>query len=142
MYGGPVSAIAAALPYVATTRMVILAADMPGAAPYLGELAGGLPVDADGLVPIDAAGRLQALSGAYWTASLDSAIQRISSPDATGLAMKAILHQLRIHTVAWPDTRTWDVDTPADLLLGEHILAIETEEGAKDEDGEAGHGKR
>ena len=140
-YGGPVAAIAAALPHVATARMVIIAADMPGAAPHLGELVSGLPADADGLMPIDEAGRLQILSGAYWAASLDAAIHRISDPDATGLAMNEVVSRLHIRTVAWPHARTWDVDTPADLALGEHILSIKTEEGVADEDGEAGHGE-
>jgi len=140
-FGGPVAAIASALPYVATARVAIVAADSPGAAPHLSELVTGLPMDADGLVPIDETGRLQVLSGAYWSASLRAAIQRISNPDATGLAMNEVVNQLRIETISWPQARTWDVDTPADLHLGEHILAIESKDGVADKDRKAGDGE-
>lgn len=140
-YGGPVAAIAAALPHVATALAVIIAADMPGAAPFLGELARSIPDDADGLVPVDSSGRLQMLCGAYRIACLDAAIRSASDGDASGLPMHSIVSQLSIDTVPWPDERTWDVDTPEDLALGKDVLAIESNDGVADEYGEGGDRK-
>ena len=140
-FGGPVAAIEAGLRKVATARVGIIAADMPGAAPYLEELVCDLPGDADGLIPVDESGRMQVLCGAYRTTSLQAAIARIGTTGTSGLAMQQVTTGLRMHAVPWPLGRTWDVDTPADLLLGEHILAIEPENGIDDEDREAGNGE-
>lgn len=141
VFGGPVAAIEAGLRGAATALVGIIAADMPGAAPYLEGLVRDLPHGADGLVPVDESGRMQVLCGAYRVISLRSAIASIGRSGTTGLAMHQVTNGLRIQAVPWPGGRTWDVDTPEDLLLGEHVLAIEADHGIDDQDREAGNGK-
>lgn len=140
-HGGPVAALAAALPLIQTPIAVVIAADMPSAAAFLDELVRDLPEDADGRVPIDGSDRLQVLCGAYRVAALQEAILLAGNGKPQGLSMQAVVGRLRISTVAWPAERTWDVDTPADLDLGEHILAVESDDGVPDQDREAGDGQ-
>lgn len=138
-FGGPVAAIAAALPLVGTGLVGIIAADMPVAARHLPGLVDDLPPDADALLPVDPVGRLQVLCGAYRVTALREAITAAGDP--SGQSMRAVVLRLRVRTVRWPAAWTWDVDTPADLELGEHVLAIEADEGVGDQDGEAADGQ-
>ena len=151
-FGGPVAAIDAGLPHVSTSIVAVLAADMPAAAGHLGSLVHSLGPGDEGIIPADSRGRAQVLCGAYRRACLERAVRAASGPTGgpAGLSMRAVVSGMKLATVTWPDERTWDVDTPADLVRhlahrrasvpgsGEYVLAVEAKDGVADEHDEAG----
>jgi molybdopterin-guanine dinucleotide biosynthesis protein A len=121
--GGPVAALAAALPAVRSATVVVLAADLPfitGAA--VDQLVGerGQSVAA---IAIDEGGRDQPLVGCYDTARLRAALPA----DPQGASMRAMLHQLasgrplaRVALGGDPPV-IWDCDTAADLSRAQEL---------------------
>jgi len=138
-FGGPVAGIAAALPLIHTPLLGVIAADMPAAAGHLPSLVAGLLDETDACLPVDPSGRLQPLCGAYRVAAVERVIRQSGNP--TGMAMRTIVDQLRVRAVPWPAQWTWDVDTPEDLRLGQDVLAVESDEGVGDQDGETADGQ-
>jgi molybdopterin-guanine dinucleotide biosynthesis protein A len=117
--GGPVAALAAALPLVHTPVVVLLGGDMPYAGPAVTPLAaelvsqtGGSKATVDAVVARDGDGRVQPLLAAYLTDSL-----RRTVPEATqGVALMRVLDALRTRTVPVEAPGSLDVDTPDDLV--------------------------
>ena len=109
--GGPVAALAAALPSVLSATVAVLAADLPfldGAAvaqlrAAVGGAAGALLVDGDG--------RDQLLVGVWRTAALRAAMPA----EPAGARLGTVLGRLSVVRVV-PDGQPWfDCDTEADL---------------------------
>jgi molybdopterin-guanine dinucleotide biosynthesis protein A len=113
--GGPVAAIAAALPLVEADITVVLACDMPGlraetvSALVAVSAAAG---DHDGAL-VSAAGRRQPLAAAYRTAALRSAVRAL--PSASGVAVRDLIAPLTLAEIAADPGQTADIDTWADL---------------------------
>jgi len=116
-FGGPVAAIAAGLPCVSTSIVAVLATDMPRAAAHLGSLVHAIGPGVEAVIPVDSRGRAQVLCGAYQRDSLARAVQVAGAPAGgpAGLSMRAVVSVMEVAYVTWPDERTWDIDTPADL---------------------------
>jgi molybdopterin-guanine dinucleotide biosynthesis protein A len=111
--GGPVAAIAAALPHVDTTVVVVLGGDMPyaaGPAPSLASRLADGP-ELDGVLGRDGDGRLQPLLAAYRTEALRAALPH----SAAGTPVMRLLDSLRTLVVALPEGAALDVDTTEDL---------------------------
>ena len=111
--GGPVAAIAAALPHVDTPLVVVLGGDMPYAAGPAPSLTSRLEEDADleAVLGRDGDGRLQPLLAAYRTEALRAAIPQ----PPTGTPVMRLLDALRTLVVPLPDGAALDVDTTEDL---------------------------
>lgn len=112
--GGPVAAVAAALPSVTADRILLLAADLPffgpaTAAVLLRELDG----EADAAVLVDADGRDQPLAAAYRTAPLLAALTALGDP--AGLPLRRLVSGLTTRRIADPDGASLDCDTWDDL---------------------------
>ena len=111
--GGPVAAIAAALPLVDGPVLVLLGGDMPYAAGPAPELVATLAAapDLDAVIGRDGDGRLQPLLAAYRTAALRAAVPE---PAADSPLMR-LLDALRTRVVPLPEGAALDVDTAEDL---------------------------
>ncbi|WP_161988614.1 molybdenum cofactor guanylyltransferase [Pedococcus bigeumensis] len=111
--GGPVAAIAAALPHVDSPVVVVLGGDMPYAASPAPDLASRLAVGPglDVVLGRDGDGRLQPLLAAYRTEALCAALPK----PAAGTPLMRLLDSLRTLVVALPEGAALDVDTTADL---------------------------
>ncbi|TDU05166.1 molybdopterin-guanine dinucleotide biosynthesis protein A [Streptomyces sp. 846.5] len=114
--GGPVAAVAAALPSVTADRILLLAADLPffepaTAALLLRELDGepGVAV----AVLVDADGRDQPLAAAYRTAPLLAALAALGDP--AGLPLRRLVGGLTTRRIADADGAALDCDTWDDL---------------------------
>ena len=118
--GGPVAALAAALPLVSSDVVVVLGGDMPyaaGPAPGLVDELRAAP-DLEGVVARDGDGRLQPLLAAYRTAALRAAVPE----PAAGAPLMALLDRIRTLVVPLAEPATLDVDTPEDLDRARHRL--------------------
>ena len=112
--GGPVAAVAAALPSVTADRILLLAADLPFFDPatavlLLRELDGEL----DAAVLVDADGRDQPLAAAYRTAPLLAALAALGDP--AGLPLRRLVGGLTTRRIADADGAALDCDTWEDL---------------------------
>jgi len=112
-FGGPVAALAAALPHVTSARLVLIAVDMPWATPLALRL-----LDADPramvIVPVDADGKRQPLCSVWRTEAARHALDAIGSAD--GVSMHRLLAGVDvIETVVLEAGPLRDLDTPADL---------------------------
>ena len=121
--GGPVAAIAAALPLVTADTVLLLAADLPffdaaTAARLLAALDAGAGAgdqgDAGDAVPAaavltDADGRAQPLAAVYRTTPLRAALARL--PDPAGLALRRLVGELPTRQLADIDRAAEDCDT-------------------------------
>lgn len=118
--GGPVAAIAAALPHVDGPVVVILGGDMPyaaGPAPSLVSRLAQAP-DLGAVLGRDGDGRLQPLLAAYRTAALRGAL-----PDSpAGTPLMRLLDALETLVVTLPEGAALDVDTTEDLESARHRL--------------------
>jgi molybdopterin-guanine dinucleotide biosynthesis protein A len=112
-FGGPVAALAAALPRIRTARFVLIAADMPWAVPLARTLC-ALPQDSEVLIPVDADGRRQPLCSVWRTDAARAAIARLAAVD--GASMHGLLGFLAVREVpAAEPAGLRDIDTPGDL---------------------------
>lgn len=112
VHGGPVAAIAVALPHVGTAEVLVLACDMPRIADLVPLL---VPAGADGdAVVARDRDRVQPLAGRYRVAALRSAVE---AGPVEGASMRSVLDRLWCRFVDVPDGCTDDVDTPADLAV-------------------------
>ena len=115
--GGPVAALAAALPHVQAPVVAVLAADLPflDAATVHGLRAAVGEAD-DGALLVDDTGQDQLLVGVWRTAAL----RRVLPDDAANVALRRVLGALVARRVAAPaparGLAPWfDVDTDADV---------------------------
>ncbi len=118
--GGPVAALAAALPSVSSPVVVLLAGDMPYAGTAAAMLADRL-AELDGVeavVGTDGDHRLQPLLGAYRAEALRRALP--GSP--AGTPLMRLMDRLVVVTDPVGDQAGLDVDTPDDLEQARHRL--------------------
>lgn len=111
--GGPVAAVAAALPHVDSSVVVLLGGDMPYAAAPAPGLVSRLVADPglEAVVGSDGDGRLQPLLAAYRTEALRRAL-----PDPpAGTPLMRLLDGLRTAVVPLQGPATLDIDTRGDL---------------------------
>jgi molybdopterin-guanine dinucleotide biosynthesis protein A len=110
-FGGPVAAIAAALPRVGADWTLVLAADLVHPDDVVAALVTAAPGE-DGCLLADADGHPQWLCGLYRTEALRGAL--VGLGDTAGASMRALLGSLRLvrHPVASPVVS--DIDTPDD----------------------------
>lgn len=113
--GGPVAAVAAALPAVTAPRVLLLAADLPflDTATVRRLLAALDEPDRDGALLTDATGRDQPLAAAYRTAALRTALTALGAP--AGRPLRRLLAGLRLARLPDPAHASFDCDTWADL---------------------------
>jgi molybdopterin-guanine dinucleotide biosynthesis protein A len=118
--GGPVAAIAAALPHVVSPVVVVLGGDMPYAARPVTDLASLLAGEAgiDAVLGRDGEGRLQPLLAAYRTQALREAVPA----PAAGTPLMRLLDSLSTLVVPLPEGAALDVDTAEDLERARHRL--------------------
>ncbi len=105
--GGPVAALAAALPHGDADIVVTLAADLPSigpAVPVLLAALGGSPSDCAALV--DGAGRVNYLAAAWRRESLARALAAVGEPN--GAAMRSLVAGAMLIEV--PDGGGWGLD--------------------------------
>jgi molybdopterin-guanine dinucleotide biosynthesis protein A len=108
--GGPVAAIAAALPLTSADAVVVLAADLPEIAPAVPTLLGKLPTSGMAVL-VDETGRPNHLAAAWRRDSLAAALAAVGDP--VGASMRALASGVRQVPVAdeagWGrDCDTWD----------------------------------
>ncbi|MEU0934872.1 DUF6457 domain-containing protein [Embleya sp. NPDC005971] len=114
--GGPVAALAAALPLVRAEVVVLLAADLPFVP---GELIERLvaALDADpgsaGAVAVDADGRDQILLAAYRSAALRAGVATLAEP--AGAPLRRVVGPLTVRRIRAEPGAVFDCDTWADV---------------------------
>lgn len=111
--GGPVAAIAAALPHVTAATVVVVAGDLPAGAAAVPALLAAL-VDHD-VAALEAGGRVQWLLAVWRTAALRDAVAGLGDP--VGAPVRALYDGVDVVRVAEPEGAQWsgDLDTAADL---------------------------
>ena len=110
--GGPVAALAAALPYVTAPRVVLLAADLPFLDAATVQLLLTEASDRDGALLVDDGGRDQLLVGAWRS----DALRRAMPPGVAGARLASVLGTLDAARVVAPTGQPWfDCDTETDL---------------------------
>lgn len=112
--GGPLAAVAAALPAVTAPRVLLLAADLPFLdAATVRRLLAALDGDGgdrwDAALLVDADGRDQPLAAAYRTAPLRAA--RTALGDPAGRPLRGLLAPLRLTRLPDPAGAAFDCDT-------------------------------
>ncbi|MCS3842989.1 molybdenum cofactor guanylyltransferase [Microbacterium sp. AK031] len=111
-FAGPAAAVAAGLAALEgseATETWLLACDLPRAKELVAQLAEApIPADADGVVAMDAEGRVQWLAGRYRVSALRGAVAQ--HPEPAGLSMRKLFESLRLHTVDDAGTAV-DLDT-------------------------------
>lgn len=112
---GPVAAIARALNEVRAdaTDLVVLPADLPGAAEAVGLLLAAELGDDDAIVLTDPAGFPQWLTARYRRAALAAAINDI--PATESVSVRAVVSRLCVRMILAPESATRDIDTWDDL---------------------------
>jgi molybdopterin-guanine dinucleotide biosynthesis protein A len=110
--GGPVAAIAAALPLTSAGTVVVLATDLPDIAPAVPRLLAAVPDDGAALL-VDGDGRVNNLAAAWRRPALAAALAR--RPVVHGAAVRSLLAGVTVVLV--PDDGGWgrDCDTWADV---------------------------
>lgn len=106
-FGGPVAGIAAGLPVVTAELTVILAGDLPSAAPAVPALLAHLAPGLDGVALVDDQGVRQPLLAAYRTAWLRGRVRSAAS----GASVRSLLVGATIGQVADRWGAAQDVDT-------------------------------
>jgi molybdopterin-guanine dinucleotide biosynthesis protein A len=115
--GGPVAGIAAALPYVTTEWVALVAVDMPRAGALVVELAGAFDGGTDAIIPLDADERRQPLCSVWATDALRRALHRLGDPrdrSMNELLEGATLTERRLPSHAI--SLLADIDTRDDLV--------------------------
>lgn len=128
-FGGPTAAVAAALPFVHSDWVLVLACDLPGSATLVDLLTRAWDGLADGettgegAIVVDREGHPQWLAGVYSRAAVERELDRASEdappPAADGTTRGApigrVLAGLDLRRVADRGDASHDVDTPEDL---------------------------
>ncbi|WP_293782676.1 molybdenum cofactor guanylyltransferase [uncultured Aeromicrobium sp.] len=111
-FGGPVAALAAALPLIEAADVLVLAVDLVHGDAVVRTLA-GTSTTADGICLIDGSGRWQWLAARYRTAGLRAALAAL--PEVQDVSLRRALAPLNLTTLAISDELVRDIDTPDDL---------------------------
>ena len=126
-FGGPTAAVAAALPFVHSDWVLVLACDLPGSATLVDLLARAWDELADeprppdeGAIVVDRAGHPQWLAGVYSRGAVERELDRArAASDADrpgrGAPIGRVLGGLDLRRVADREDASHDVDTPEDL---------------------------
>ncbi|RAJ37657.1 molybdopterin-guanine dinucleotide biosynthesis protein A [Kitasatospora sp. SolWspMP-SS2h] len=125
--GGPLAAVAAALPAVTAPRVLLLAADLPFLdRPTVGRLLAALDGDGgpDGALLVDADGRDQPLAAAYRTTALRAALAALGDP--SGRPLRHLLAPLRLTRLPDPAHASFDCDTWPELAAARDRAGRET----------------
>lgn len=117
--GGPAAGVAAALPLITTELVAVLATDMPFAVPVLAALIDAYPAGADGVLAVDADGRMQYLCGVYRAGALRTAL----AGPMTDRAMRDVVGTLDLRSVRI-EGELLDIDTPADLQRARDLAGL------------------
>jgi molybdopterin-guanine dinucleotide biosynthesis protein A len=115
-FGGPVAALAAALPGIRTPLLALLATDMPRAGALVGSLLAAFSDGDQVLMSLDADGRRQQLCSILRRDALAAALACFPTPE--GVAMRALMANLDVRELPLPPELAdllHDIDTPADL---------------------------
>jgi len=110
-FGGPVAAIAAALPRIDGDLVLVLAADLRRPVEVVAALQAAT-ADRDGCLLTDAGGQPQWLCGLYRVPALRAALRALGDP--AGASMRDLLGGLRLARHPVTTEIVADVDTPAD----------------------------
>jgi molybdopterin-guanine dinucleotide biosynthesis protein A len=112
--GGPVAALAAALPWMSAPIVVVLGADLPAVdEKAVGGLIAALDaVDADGAVAVDESGRDQYLCAAYRASGFRARLEEIDEP--RGASMRSLVGGMALERLPL-GAKASDIDTPDDL---------------------------
>ncbi|HTZ45638.1 MAG TPA: NTP transferase domain-containing protein [Jatrophihabitans sp.] len=119
--GGPVAALAAALPLVRRPVVAVLAGDLPFVCGALGELGRALGDGRDAAALVDLTGRTSHLAALWRTSSLRAALGRLGDP--AGLPVRALYRDVDLALVPDFDACSADVDTPADRHAAEERIS-------------------
>jgi molybdopterin-guanine dinucleotide biosynthesis protein A len=130
--GGPVAAVAAALPQVLAPTVLLLAGDLPnvgGAIPALLDALGAGRGAADVAVLLDPSGRRNHLAAAWRTPSLRVALAAIGTP--SGAAARSLYDAQ--HIVDVPDRGSWsqDCDTWSDVAAFRSASTATADRGSR-----------
>jgi molybdopterin-guanine dinucleotide biosynthesis protein A len=117
--GGPVAALAAALPLVPDV-VVVGAGDAPFAGDAVPSLLRALTDDVDGVIGVDPGGRDQLLLGVYRTGALRAAIAAEGEP--ADARLRDVVGRLRLARVPVDARAALDLDNPSDLSAAERLL--------------------
>ncbi len=117
IHGGPVAAIASALPYIQSEWVGVIATDMPLAGKLFPKLLANIDESVGVVLPQDAAGFLQPLIAVYSVEKLSTAIATLGTVENQSMkALLALLNAKRIKLSVDELTALIDIDTEADLL--------------------------
>ena len=120
--GGPVAAVAAALPLVTTEMVALMAVDLPLLGPVVESLicsaAASVRSGDDGAWLADSTGHSQPLASCVATQALAAAMPT----DPAGRPLHAVLSSLQLVTVGVDDDYLRDTDTFDDLLAVTRLL--------------------
>ena len=118
--GGPVAAVAAGLPLISSDFVLVLAGDMPFAAPSAIQIVRALNGEAttDAVVARDPSGRTNPLFAAYRTVALRATLP-LPPEGQPARSLLAVTHT----TLDVPEEDALDVDTPEALEAARHRLA-------------------
>jgi molybdopterin-guanine dinucleotide biosynthesis protein A len=121
--GGPVAALRAGLPEIASDVVAVLAGDLPFLSPALiAQLRAALV--ADGVLVVDDGGRDQYLLGVWRTAALRTALRGPGGPDSLRRVLAPLAVDRLRPAVAPGAPPPWlDCDTPADLARARAVAA-------------------
>lgn len=112
-FGGPVAALAAALPRIGTDGFVLIAADMPWAVPIALDLI-ALRTDADLVIAVDHEGRPQPMCSWWRTVAAHAAIDSLDAVE--GRSLMSLVDRMQSRRVMVDDPSALvDLDTPGDL---------------------------
>ena len=114
--GGPLAAVAAALPFVQHDWTMLLSCDLQQPVAVCETLLASLREgdDVDGIVLVDQRMRHQWLAGVYSTRMLRRGFE-VLGDDHAGLPIKLLFAQARLREVPVADAIAADIDTPDDL---------------------------
>lgn len=121
-YGGPVAGIDAGIAQIDTELVAIIATDMPFAVAVVESLILEITSEDDVLLPLDANGYPQFLSGIYRTTALKSALLGITQ--VQGAAMRDLVTGMRVrhwHSTPAQAAALVDIDTREDLERARRI---------------------
>jgi molybdopterin-guanine dinucleotide biosynthesis protein A len=123
--GGPVAALAAALPGLPDVVAVVVvgAGDAPFAGEAVPSLLAAVTPEVDGAIGVDADGRDQPLLGVYRVASLRAALASVGDP--AGARVRDVVARLRVTRIPVNPRAAFDLDTPEDLAAAERLLSPE-----------------
>ncbi|MBC9954299.1 NTP transferase domain-containing protein [Leucobacter sp. cx-42] len=126
-YGGPLAALAAALPLVTADRVLVLACDLVRPTAVVALLTDTNFNAGEAVVLKDPDGRPQWLAGAYSVETLRAAVAVVEAREGSvaDLPLRAVTAGLDVRWVDASEAVTADIDTPADLAAAHQAVDVE-----------------